>query len=456
MTSRENFKLRTFIRETIRKIGDEYVVYPKRGGKRLGTHKTKAAAEKQLTAIHLNREAIEETFPFQIDDKQFDEEDNSLISVDYTFDTPTKTYRVVLNSGEYGPEDKIFDLSFGVDKGDFNKIDTFQMTGEGSVGKIIYTIIKIIEDFINKFDVNKIKASATTEKRQRVYKALFSKLPSSLSDKVEINEIIKPADPSEVDQKELKMGIKVEMEHTDDPEEAKIIALQHLAEDPKYYTKLKKVGLEMLNYPNWLRFQAQTPGNFPDGEHRFRLPKKKKIKETAGIMTAAEKAKHEKNMLRLRKILNKQPNSYIPYPDIPNTLQRKLHDKSLPEASYEGNMGFEEMFKFYQQATEKQVELLEKLIDEDKIKEAWQLVQKVVGVKLKGKEFNEQNESNQPTVASLAKQHNRTESTIRIALKRGIEKELTYVNDVLSARQIALDNLYDDPDYYAKISQLNV
>ena len=37
------------------------------------------------------------------------------------------------------------------------------------------------------------------------------------------------------------MGIEVEMEHTNDPKEAKVIALQHLAEDPKYYSKLKTV-----------------------------------------------------------------------------------------------------------------------------------------------------------------------------------------------------------------------
>jgi hypothetical protein len=40
------------------------------------------------------------------------------------------------------------------------------------------------------------------------------------------------------------MGVKVEMEHTDDKAKAKIIALQHLAEDPKYYTKLKSLDLE--------------------------------------------------------------------------------------------------------------------------------------------------------------------------------------------------------------------
>ena len=44
-----------------------------------------------------------------------------------------------------------------------------------------------------------------------------------------------------VDTKELSMGIKVEMEHTDDPDMAEKIARDHLAEDENYYTELKKV-----------------------------------------------------------------------------------------------------------------------------------------------------------------------------------------------------------------------
>jgi len=48
--------IREVLRETIRKVDGKYVVYPEKGGKRLGTHSTKAAAEKQLTAIHLNKE----------------------------------------------------------------------------------------------------------------------------------------------------------------------------------------------------------------------------------------------------------------------------------------------------------------------------------------------------------------------------------------------------------------
>lgn len=41
--------------------------------------------------------------------------------------------------------------------------------------------------------------------------------------------------------RQLEMGIKVEKEHTDSKAVAKKIALDHLVEDPRYYTKLKKM-----------------------------------------------------------------------------------------------------------------------------------------------------------------------------------------------------------------------
>lgn len=44
---------------------------------------------------------------------------------------------------------------------------------------------------------------------------------------------------SDFDPKQLALGTEHEMEHTDDPEEAKRIAMDHLVEDPQYYTKLK-------------------------------------------------------------------------------------------------------------------------------------------------------------------------------------------------------------------------
>jgi len=45
----------------------------------------------------------------------------------------------------------------------------------------------------------------------------------------------------DVDPDELKMGIEVEQEHTDDVDKARKIALDHLAEFPTYYTELKKM-----------------------------------------------------------------------------------------------------------------------------------------------------------------------------------------------------------------------
>ena len=48
--------------------------------------------------------------------------------------------------------------------------------------------------------------------------------------------------PVVYDKKQLAMGIKEEMEHTRFPYLAKQIAKDHLKEDPRYYTKLKKLG----------------------------------------------------------------------------------------------------------------------------------------------------------------------------------------------------------------------
>lgn len=43
--------------------------------------------------------------------------------------------------------------------------------------------------------------------------------------------------------KEVAMGMKVEMEHTNDKKIAREIVHDHLTEDPNYYSKLKKLNL---------------------------------------------------------------------------------------------------------------------------------------------------------------------------------------------------------------------
>ena len=47
----------------------------------------------------------------------------------------------------------------------------------------------------------------------------------------------------EYDPEQLAMGIKIESEHTPYKAIATIIAKQHLAEDPEYYSKLAKENL---------------------------------------------------------------------------------------------------------------------------------------------------------------------------------------------------------------------
>jgi|TARA_R110000803_G_scaffold50359_4_gene104525 hypothetical protein len=56
-----------------------------------------------------------------------------------------------------------------------------------------------------------------------------------------IDKLLKGVEDIDYDENELKMGIEVELEHTDDKDVATTIAKQHLAEDPAYYSKLKTI-----------------------------------------------------------------------------------------------------------------------------------------------------------------------------------------------------------------------
>lgn len=79
------------------------------------------------------------------------------------------------------------------------------------------------------------------QEQQKVVSSKFDVIPGG------VGQDLKPED---VDPKELSMGIKVEMEHTEGTDElskeekeaiAEDIAFDHLSEDPAYYTKLKKM-----------------------------------------------------------------------------------------------------------------------------------------------------------------------------------------------------------------------
>lgn len=93
--------------------------------------------------------------------------------------------------------------------------------------------------------------SATKQDAEVFVKKIYTergldKMANTLSKRIAKTFTIKAPKISEedVDPKELERGIEVELEHTNDRELAKMIALHHLDEDPKYYTNLKKVHKE--------------------------------------------------------------------------------------------------------------------------------------------------------------------------------------------------------------------
>lgn len=58
---------------------------------------------------------------------------------------------------------------------------------------------------------------------------------------------------------ELENGIKVELEHTDDPKIAEEIAMDHLWENPDYYKELKSAGIEEKQQINEMPYFNDVP-----------------------------------------------------------------------------------------------------------------------------------------------------------------------------------------------------
>ena len=104
---------------------------------------------------------------------------------------------------------------------------------------------------VSKIGAINILADATKHREEEVEKGdkKESKETNKKEDTVEKSEDQIPggkgdnAKASKFDPKELDMGVKTEMEHTDDKARALEITLDHLTEDPKYYSKLKASGL---------------------------------------------------------------------------------------------------------------------------------------------------------------------------------------------------------------------
>lgn len=114
---------------------------------------------------------------------------------------------------------------------------------------------------------------------------------------------------SQVDPRQLAVGIEVELEHTPNHEVAKKIALDHLAEDPQYYTKLKQAMLRNPDFEwgpklfNPLKDSHPFEKNpLPSGQQDVGglfssiYKKHRNPDETGGLFTSLFKKKRKRNI----------------------------------------------------------------------------------------------------------------------------------------------------------------
>lgn len=84
----------------------------------------------------------------------------------------------------------------------------------------------------------------------------------------------------DVDPEQLEMGIKVEMEHTNDPELSEKIALDHLAEFPDYYTALEEME-QGLRQKSEKKTEKDAVGSPEDAGEAAGNPKPKIVKPSS-------------------------------------------------------------------------------------------------------------------------------------------------------------------------------
>jgi len=97
----------------------------------------------------------------------------------------------------------------------------------------------------------------------------------------------------QVNNDELRMGIRVEMEHTDDVEKAKKIALDHLAENPFYYTQLKLSGVDTKAIPS--KEKQAIAKKKDETEFVDKANQMKPVKGVEKVKASANKAHKETN-----------------------------------------------------------------------------------------------------------------------------------------------------------------
>lgn len=146
----------------------------------------------------------------------------------------------------------------------------------------------------------------TKDQKKKLFNGIFGWYSDKLANMIikkltALNEDIIPGGKGDslsikdVDANELEMGIKHEMEHTKDANVAKEIAMDHLSEDPHYYTHLKSAGIDetKLFSPNWWKEMLIEGGAAGHMAHVFDLPQVKTGKDLLKVFSETAKSLQE-------------------------------------------------------------------------------------------------------------------------------------------------------------------
>ena len=140
----------------------------------------------------------------------------------------------------------------------------------------------------------------------------------------------KELNPNQIHPSELRMGIKVELEHTDDLDKAKKIALDHLAENPFYYTALKLSGIESPSAP-----KVKTPVE-------KKSKKKKEVIQLVDLANQMQKVKMPKAEEK-KKLKESNTEERMMFQDLPADpekyqIKKDMKGKIIQATNDEGNV----------------------------------------------------------------------------------------------------------------------
>jgi len=174
-------KLVDLLSEVIKKVDGKWVVYPKKGGKRLGTHATKEKALKQLAAIEINKENVNEVGDASADAYKWKPVGRGIYSNEFTFTTDSGL-EYYIKFWDVG--DDTIEVAFLAEEPDqYDRAEYSTVTNRGELFKVMSTVAVIVLYYLQsnpEYKYLTYEPSKTTGKddnrRDKLYRAYMKKM----------------------------------------------------------------------------------------------------------------------------------------------------------------------------------------------------------------------------------------------------------------------------------------